>query len=259
MGTDFDTDASRRQYGRQAWQYAASASHASGPDLARLIDLLQLAKTDHVLDVATGTGPTAVAVAPHVASVVGIDPTDQMLEEARRLAAQRDVHNASFLLGQAERLPFAGASFDVVTVRRAPHHFQSIPAALLEMYRVLRPGGKLGLVDQLTAHDPEAVELMERFERWRDPSHVRALDMDGWQRSLAAAGFLIRHVEVDEERRSLASYLDLSGTAPADRAGIVALLNGSEALARRGFGYSPDPPPEGSFLKERIIVLASRA
>jgi SAM-dependent methyltransferase len=181
-----------------------------------------------------------------------------MLAEARRLASERGILNAAFQVGQAERLPFVDASVDVVTVRRAPHHFQSISAALLEMHRVLRAGGKLGLVDQLTARDPDAVELMERFERWRDPSHVRALGVDEWRRSLASAGFQVKHVEVDEELRTLAGYLDLSGTAPADREGIVALLKGSEALARRGFGYSPEPPPEGSFLKQRIIALAIR-
>ena len=254
---EFETEASRRQYGKQASRYAASASHAGGPDLARLIELLRLARTDAVLDVATGTGHTALALAPHVASVIGLDPTEQMLAEARRLAAERAILNVSFLVGQAERLPFPDASFDVVTVRRAPHHFQSIPVALLEMRRVLRPGGKLGLVDQLTAHDPEAVELMERFERRRDPSHVRALGVDEWRETLAAAGFQIQHIEVDEERRTLAGYLDLSGSAPADREAVVAMLKESAALASRGFGYSPDPPPEGSFLKERIIVLAT--
>ena len=100
---------------------------------------------------------------------------------------------------------------------------------------------------------------MERFERWRDPSHVRALGVEEWRHSLDAAGFRVQHVEVDEEMRTLAGYFDLAGTAPADREGIVALLKGSEALASRGFGYSPDPPPEGSFIKERIVVLATRA
>jgi len=258
MNGEHETEASRRQYGKRAKYYTASASHAGGPDLARLIDLLQLNGSESVIDVATGTGHTALALAPHVAAVTGLDPTAEMLAEAEKLAAQRDIANVRFIPGQAERLPFADGSFDVVTVRRAPHHFQNIPVALGEMHRVLRPGGKLGLIDQLTAHDPQAVELMERFERWRDPSHVRALSVDEWRRTLAAAGFTVQHVEVDEERRTLAGYLDLAGTAPADREAIVALLKASEPLARRGFGYASDPPPEGSFLKERIIALATR-
>jgi SAM-dependent methyltransferase len=258
MNGEHETEASRLQYGKRAQHYTASVSHAGGPDLARLLDLLQLQGTESVLDVATGTGHTALTLAPHVAAATGLDPTAEMLAEAEKLASQRGIANVRFMLGQAERLPFAGGSFDVVTVRRAPHHFQNIPAALGEMYRVLRAGGKLGLIDQLTAHDPEAVELMERFERLRDPSHVRALSVDEWRRSLATAGFTVLHVEVDEERRTLASYLDLAGTALADREDVVTMLKASEPLARRGFGYTLDPPPEGSFLKERIIALATR-
>ena len=112
---ELETEASRRQYGKRASQYASSASHAGGPDLARLIGLLQPAGTESVLDVATGTGHTALATAPHVASVVGVDPTPEMLVEARRLAAERDIPNVTFLVGQAEHLPCADASFDLVT------------------------------------------------------------------------------------------------------------------------------------------------
>jgi ubiquinone/menaquinone biosynthesis C-methylase UbiE len=258
MQADQSTEAARRQYGRQAKQYTASPSHAAGPDLARLIELLALQGNETVLDVATGTGHTALAVASYVAAVIGVDPTLEMLAEAEQLAVERGITNAHFVTGRAERLPFAAASFDVVTVRRAPHHFQSIPLALFEIRRVLRPGGKLGLIDQLTAHSPEGVELMERFERRRDPSHVRALSVAEWRQALAEAGFTMQHVEVDQERRTLRSYFDIAGTPAPDREAIVAMLQAADPAALRSFGYIGDPPPEGSFLKERIVVLASR-
>jgi SAM-dependent methyltransferase len=188
-----------------------------------------------------------------------VDPTPEMLAEAEKLAASRGIANVRFVLGQAERLPFDNASFDVVVVRRAPHHFQSIPRALLEMHRVLKAGGKLGLIDQLTAHEPAGVPLLERFEKWRDPSHVRALNVTEWREALAEAGFTVHHVEVDEERRTLRSYFDIAGTPQPDRDGIVAMLQAADPIALHSFGYSPEPGPEGSFLKERIVVLASRA
>ncbi|MDB5056685.1 MAG: methyltransferase, UbiE/COQ5 family [Chloroflexi bacterium] len=258
MDIERDTEAARAQYGRQAAQYTASASHAAGPDLARLLELLALSGEETVLDVATGTGHTALAISAYARSVIGVDPTPEMLAEAEKLASSRGITNVRFVLGQAERLPFDDASFDVVTVRRAPHHFQSIPQALGEMHRVLKAGGKLGLIDQLTAREPSGVELLERFEKWRDPSHVRALNVPEWRDALAEAGFAIHHVEVDEERRTLRSYFDIAGTAQPDRDGIVAMLHAADQSALQSFGYSPEPGPEGSFLKERVIILASR-
>jgi SAM-dependent methyltransferase len=259
MTQEYSTEDARTQYGRQAAQYTASTSHAGGPDLARLIELLQFDGTENVLDVATGTGHTALAIASYAASVVGVDPTPEMLREAEKLATDRGVSNVGWVMGQAEQLPFDDHAFDVVTVRRAPHHFQSIPRALAEMRRVLRPEGKLGLVDQLTAHTPEGVVLLEHLEKMRDPSHVRALTVDEWREALIAAGFAIQHSEVDEERRTLRGYYDIAGTPQASRNAIGAMLRNADHVVLASFGHNPDPAPEGSFLKERIVVLAFRA
>jgi hypothetical protein len=126
------------------------------------------------------------------------------------------------------------------------------------MFRVLRPKGTLAVIDQLTARTAAGIELMERFEKWRDPSHVRALSVAEWRMSLADAGFEVSHVEIDEERRTLLSYFDIAGTPQADRNGIVAMLKAADPAALASFGYLPEPNPEGSFLKERIIAIASR-
>lgn len=253
-----DTAEARAQYGRQAGAYTTSPSHARGADLARLIALLALTGAEQVLDVATGTGHTALAVAPHVAQVTGVDPTPEMLREAESLARSRGVANVQFVTGAAEQLPFPDAGFDVVTVRRAPHHFASIPEALAEMRRVLRPGGRLGLVDQITPDDPEGSALLEAMERRRDPSHRRALTVGEWHPVLADAGFTVRHVELDEEMRDIDGWLDLAGAPTEARAAILTMLLTAGAHALDAIGYRPDPAPEGSFLKQRIIILATR-
>ncbi len=246
MTDEQGTAAARMQYGRQAAAYTTSPSHARGADLGRLIELLAFAGSERAIDVATGTGHTALAIAPHCAEVIGVDPTPEMLREAQAVAEARGVRNVRWVLGQAEHLPFEDASCDVVTVRRAPHHFQSIPAALAEMRRVLRPGGKLGLVDQITPDDPAGAELLERMERRRDPSHVRALSVAEWRRVLAEAGFTVQHVEVDEEVMSLADYLDRAAPPPEDRAAIHVILRQSDPDALRAFGYTAIPRPRAA-------------
>lgn len=251
-----DTAAARSQYGRQAHAYSASASHARGADLDRLRDLLALDGTERIVDVATGTGHTALALAPHASQVTGVDPTPEMLEEARALAAKRSVANVAFIEGAAEALPFEDRSFDMATVRRAPHHFASIPRALAEMRRVLRPEGKLGLVDQITPDDPDGSDLLEGMERRRDPSHNRALTVDQWRDALATAGFAIDHLEIDEEQRDIAGWLDLAGASPETRRDVLSLLREASSRARAAIGFEPEPAPDGSFRKQRIVILA---
>ena len=120
---------SQRQFSRVAQAYRESRTHSDPVSLARFIALADLRPNHRVLDVATGVGHTALAAAPHVLEVIGLDITPAMLDQARRLAAEREIRNVSFVEGDAAALPFPPASFDRVLVRSAPHHFvQMIPA-----------------------------------------------------------------------------------------------------------------------------------
>ena len=113
----------QKQFGAAAADYAASAVHASGPSLGRLVALVSPQPHWHVLDVATGAGHTALAFAPLVASVVASDITGEMLAEASKLAAVRRLANVETTRAEAGNLPFPDASFDLVTCRLAAHHF----------------------------------------------------------------------------------------------------------------------------------------
>src|SRR5205807_2019213 len=127
----------RAGFARNAANYVTSAFHADSALLDEVVALAVPQPTDVVLDVATGTGNTAFAMAPHVARVVGLDLTPEMLDQARRLAAERGVANVEWVVGDAQQLPFPDASFDLYTVRAAPHHFPDLDLALREAYRVL--------------------------------------------------------------------------------------------------------------------------
>jgi ubiquinone/menaquinone biosynthesis C-methylase UbiE len=188
-------DKARAQFSATAEQYVRSQRHAAGDDLARLVELAVLRGDERVLDIATGAGHTALAFAPHVASVIASDLTPRMLEVAAELAAERGILNVTFVLAQAEALPFEAESFDVVTCRVAPHHFADPQAFVSEAARVLRPGGRFLLDDQMAPEDPELDEFVNTFERWRDRSHVRAYTPSEWRRWIEAAGMRLEHVE----------------------------------------------------------------
>ncbi|MFC4456514.1 class I SAM-dependent methyltransferase [Deinococcus sonorensis] len=182
------TRSSQAQFDAHAEKYAASAVHRFGPSLPVLLKVADLKPDDLVLDVATGTGNTALVVAPHVAHATGIDVSPKMLDQARLRAAQEGVTNVSFQAGSAEQLPFADGSFTLVTSRHAPHHFRDVPAFLQEVHRVLRPGGRFVLADQITPR-AELQDWVDFWQRTRDPSHARQRTVDEWRALTAAAGF----------------------------------------------------------------------
>ncbi|HLJ82786.1 MAG TPA: methyltransferase domain-containing protein [Candidatus Eremiobacteraceae bacterium] len=184
-------DSVREQFGASAHAYVTSASHASGDDLARLLELAAPSGSERVLDVATGGGHTALAFAPHVARVTAIDLTPAMLEEARAHAARRAAPNVTFDLADAEALPYEDASFDIVVARIAPHHFADPQAFVRESARVLSKGGLFLLDDNMAPEDDELDEFMNRFEKWRDPSHVRAHKLSQWRAWMVANGLRI--------------------------------------------------------------------
>ena len=175
----------RARFAPVAANYAKAAFHTSSERLREVLDLAQPKATDLALDVATGTGNTALALAPFVRRVVGLDLTREMLAHAGRLTSERSVANAEWVLGDASRLPFADDSFDVYTVRAAPHHFTDFDAFLFEALRVLKPGGSAAFVD--CAPPPAAREVMHEVEVRRDPSHVRSLTVAEWPSSTRTA------------------------------------------------------------------------
>jgi ubiquinone/menaquinone biosynthesis C-methylase UbiE len=241
-------------FSRYAPAYTESVSHRSGEDLQRLIAMLQPHGHGRLLDVATGPGHTAFALAPYVEAVVGLDLTPAMAREFRR---QADPFPRSFfVIGDAEALPFRDEVFEWVTCRRGAHHFPNLPRALAEMARVLAPNGRLGLVDMIAPSDPAAARFLNELERIRDPSHMQALSREEWQARIKAAGLQVRALEVVEELLPWERWwapVPPDGPAAA-RARAFAASGGPEAaeiLLRRSDGWI--------IRKQRMILIASHA
>ncbi len=185
------------QFGAAANAYTTSAGHSDPMLLRRVIELAAPAPRDRALDIATGAGHTALALAPHVAEVVAYDITPQMLEETARNAAARGLANVLTRQGAAEKLPFSDSSFDIVTVRQAPHHFADIRAAICEMARVVKPGGRVVIVDSRAPEDPELDRAFNYIEKLRDPSHVRNWRPSEWRVMVREAGLTILAEHLD--------------------------------------------------------------
>ena len=218
-------------FGRRADLYTTSAAHTDREVLARLVQLAAPRADWRVLDVGTGTGHTELAFAPHVREVLGVDLTEEMLREAESLARERGVENVTFRSADVHRLPRElDASFDLVTCRRAAHHFSDIGRALAEMTRTLRPGGLLLIDDRSVPEDDGIDELMHRLDGLHDRSHVRQYRPAQWRGMLERAGLTVEVVEPYTRHRPVTSLTDR--VAPEDVTRIHAILDGLSAEER---------------------------
>ncbi len=195
----------RRVFGQRAAAYTTSASHTDADVLASVVRMASPEPHWSALDIATGTGHTAFALAPHARSVAGIDLTPEMLGEARKLAEARSVDNVNLCLADVHHLPFRDRSFHLITCRRAAHHFSNIARALGEMRRVLREEGRLVIDDRSVPEDDFIDSCMNKLDRYHDGSHIRQYRPDEWTGMLRASGFLVEEVVPYTRHRPLTS------------------------------------------------------
>jgi SAM-dependent methyltransferase len=233
----------QRQFGASAERYASSGYHAASADLAALLEAAQLRGDECVLDVGTGAGHTALAVAPGAGRVIGLDLTLEMLREARRLAAERGAANLWAAGGDAAVLPFADARFDLVTCRVCAHHFADPGAAVREMARVLRPGGRLLLVDSVAPEDPAQDTFLNCIELLRDPSHVRDHTERQWCVMFEAAGLEVRRLGRWGAFLPFGDWVERMRTPEPTRRELRRLLGGATLAIREAFGIREDPEP----------------
>ena len=212
----------QEHFGPAAARYAIASVHRAGADLEALVRAVVAVAEgrERALDVGSGAGHTALALAPHVARVEALDLTRAMLEQVERLAAERGLANVTTRLGDAEALPYPDASFEIASCRLCAHHFQRPALAVREMFRVLVPGGRLLLVDIVAAEEPEVDTFLNAIEIVRDPSHVRDHSISQWRGLLAAAGFEIEAVESYPMRIDFEAWLTRIG-APAEAAAAL--------------------------------------
>jgi SAM-dependent methyltransferase len=179
---------SSQRFDKIASNFATSEVHRSSPTIDALHETLGPQTGQELCDVACGAGHLALSfAAQRPARLVGVDPAPSMLEAFRALAAEHDtkVETAEAF---AEELPFPDASFDLVMSRLAPHHFRDLAAAVGEMARLLRPGGRLAVIDLEGHPDPEIDALNHELEMLHDPTHQRSHTLDEWVDCLMGAG-----------------------------------------------------------------------
>jgi SAM-dependent methyltransferase len=189
-----------------------------------------------VLDVAAGAGHLARAIARRAHQVIAFDLTPEMLATGKAAADAAGISNVVFERGDAAALPYLDDSFDLVASRFAVHHFAEPQLQLSEMARVCRPGGRVAIIDLVTA-DPVLAERHNELERLRDPSHTTALGAQRMIELIEASGAVVEQDVSTDQKLDLERWLAQAETPPKVaaeiRGALEAELEGGAATGMR--------------------------
>lgn len=191
MVTDTKHDPVQKEYGSLASKYDRKWADYVEATIRETLRRMPLSPGDRILDVACGTGALlrVVAASDIRVTLAGVDATPEMLEVANsRIGSLADLRH-----GRAESLPFKDEAFDTVVTTNALHFFRPPENALREMWRVIKPGGRVVVTDW--CDDFVACRICDRALRVFSPAHHRIYDTRGCRKLLQDAGFVSINIE----------------------------------------------------------------
>jgi SAM-dependent methyltransferase len=173
--------------------YSGATKHMGGLSTTKeLVELCGITESSYVLEVGCGTGATARYLAQKVGCrVLGVDIRPSMIDQARERAARGGVEErVEFRVADATALPFDGGTFDVVLVESVTTFIQDKAAAIREYARILKPGGCVGLNEELWHQKPVPPEIVEYVAfTWDVRAEIPTLQ--GWEELLKASGLIM--------------------------------------------------------------------
>jgi ubiquinone/menaquinone biosynthesis C-methylase UbiE len=247
------TDPVHRDILRMEFERAAStfAERTTGRfDDLDVVTFSRIEQGDVVVEVGAGTGNFLALFEEPAANLIAVDLTEGMLREARR----RFPHMATVMADGAQ-LPLASGSVDLVSCAQMLHHVWEPLPLVKEMHRVVKPHGRVLVVDQVATERYEEAVMMNRLEIIRDPSHTSSRAPSAMRTLVRAAGLEIVDESISESTQTMSDWMD-TGEFPPERFDAVARFieeHGSET----GMDFRYD---EGrwEFTRRRMMLLARR-
>lgn len=249
----------QKQFGKNAGNYVTSKTHAQGPDLTKLIEVVKgHGKKDSLLDVATGGGHVANALAPVFKSVTALDLTADMIQEAQKFILSNGHDNVSFVQGDAENLPFPDELFEVVTCRIAAHHFPDVCRFISEVFRVLKTGGLFVLIDNVAPERNEYDEFFNSVEKKRDQSHFRAYKKSEWITMTENVGFQLESIHTFRKKFHFETWCSMMELPMKDKEELSTYIKAAAEPIIQQFSITFTNQDVESFEGQSILMAAMK-
>ena len=255
----------RDRFTRTADQFSRFALSTRSKEAEHLAAFVSPRGTELALDLACGPGTFANAFAPRTRFLVGFDLTPAMLDRARSSAQAASLSNIACACADASRLPLPDASLDLAVCGYSIHHMLDPARALSELARVLRPGGRLALVDLIVPAGASS-DVHNRIERARDASHATTLTVPEFSALVEAAGLRLFALEITDRLRQFDDWMQIAGHAPGSpdylatrhlmEADLSANASGFHARATFSSGSAL---PAIEFIQTSLFLLAENS
>lgn len=205
-------------FNRIAAPYAKWAFACGRAETRRDAEWLRPQGDERVLDLACGPGTLGLELASRARAVFGFDLAERMVAQARRAARTRRTANSHFAVADGERLPLASSSFDLVACSFSLANFPAPQRVVAEMCRVLRPGGRLAVLEVVAPPNAAQRRQLNRFEEMRSSIPARLLCLTDLLALFVQANLHLVDGHVDQRQRRLDDWLAL-GACGDDRRG----------------------------------------
>ena len=230
--------------------------HGSESDLVRLVELAEPKVSDVALDMVTGLGHTARALAPHVKRVDAIDPDRELIKDAESLTDQTGLKNINFYQGSPTELDFEKNTYNIAVARMALRHLGNAAGLLKEANRVLKGDGRLVLVDTLAPPHPDLADFQLKLMALRDPSHVKNYSLAELENLLEREDFDIEAIEIYPKEHDFNNWAKRLGAANENIRMLAATLQGASDRVKRHFRVQEKGNKLVSFITWMILLSA---
>lgn len=262
----------RDRFTRTADQFSRFALTTRSAEAEHLAALVSPRGSELALDLACGPGTFTHAFAPRTRHLVAFDITPAMLHRARASISAASLCNVTFACADAVNLPLPSASLDLAVCGYSLHHISEPARVVADLARVLRPKGRVALVDLIVPAGASS-EVHNRIERARDASHAATLSVPEFSALVEAVGLRLFALELTERLRQFDDWMLIAGhaagspdylathrlleeTIPSDAAGFRPLLVPAQPSA--GGASPPVSAPGLEFIQTSLFVVAEK-